>query len=160
MSPERVGVTGHQSLSPATSEMLEPILRAKLFTWGHVVGVTSLAAGADQLFALCVLDAGGRLLVVIPSENYEASFSKPSELAAFRRLRALASEEVLLPFSAPAEDAFWAAGREVVERSDRLLAIWDGLPAAGLGGTADVVRYARAAGKDVEVIWPAGAARE
>lgn len=87
------------------------------------------------------------------------SFSKPSELAAFRRLLALASEEVLLPFSAPAEDAFWAAGREVVERSDKLLAIWDGLPAAGLGGTADVVRYARAAGKDVEVIWPAGAAR-
>ncbi len=35
-----------------------------------------------------------------------------------------------------------AAGVWMVDRSDRLVAIWDGKPAAGLGGTGDVVAYA------------------
>ncbi len=33
-------------------------------------------------------------------------------------------------------------GLVVVERCDLLLAIWDGHPAHGLGGTADIVAYA------------------
>jgi hypothetical protein len=46
-----------------------------------------------------------------------------------------------------------------VDRSDVLLAVWDGQPARGPGGTGDVVAYARARGTPVEVVWPAGAAR-
>jgi hypothetical protein len=41
-----------------------------------------------------------------------------------------------------------------------LCAVWDGLPARGYGGTADVVAYARQHGKPVHVIWPAGARRD
>ncbi len=52
-----------------------------------------------------------------------------------------------------------AAGRAVADRSDLLLAVWDGAPAAGLGGTADIVRYAEERGKAVEIIWPEGARR-
>ena len=52
-----------------------------------------------------------------------------------------------------------AAGRLLVERSDRLIAVWDGLPARGPGGTADVVAYARALSRPVTVLWPQGAHR-
>ncbi|GGV03562.1 hypothetical protein GCM10010211_83480 [Streptomyces albospinus] len=42
---------------------------------------------------------------------------------------------------------------------DQLLAVWDGKPASGYGGTADVVDYARRTGTPVRVLWPAGATR-
>lgn len=64
-----------------------------------------------------------------------------------------------MPFDEPSEKAYWSAGQEIVNQADRLLAVWDGQPAAGLGGTADVVRYARAQGKLVTIIWPEGARR-
>jgi hypothetical protein len=51
------------------------------------------------------------------------------------------------------------AGKVVVDRSSVLVAVWDGQPSRGLGGTADVVRYARERGVPVEVIWPEGATR-
>lgn len=36
------------------------------------------------------------------------------------------------------------------------MAVWDGDAAAGLGGTADVVDYAHACGREAVVIWPPG----
>ena len=52
------------------------------------------------------------------------------------------------------------AGKVVVDRSSVLLAVWDGQPSRGLGGTADVVAYARQRGVPVTVIWPEGASRD
>jgi len=43
------------------------------------------------------------------------------------------------------------AGESIVNEADVLVAVWDGKPAAGLGGTADVVTYARNLGKPL--IW-------
>ncbi|MFH9861330.1 hypothetical protein [Streptomyces sp. NPDC017202] len=40
-----------------------------------------------------------------------------------------------------------------------LLAVWDGKPARGYGGTADVVAYAERTGVAVRVLWPDGASR-
>lgn len=64
-----------------------------------------------------------------------------------------------LPFSEPSEEAFYAAGKAVVDACDWLIAVWDGEPARGLGGSADVVAYARNRGKVVHVIWHEGLSR-
>ena len=48
----------------------------------------------------------------------------------------------------------------MVDRSERLVAVWDGKPARGIGGTADIVSYARQKGVPVVVLWPEGATRE
>ena len=58
------------------------------------------------------------------------------------------------------EQAHMDAGKVVVDRSSVLLAVWDGQPSRGLGGTADVVAYARQRGVPVTVIWPEGASRD
>lgn len=42
---------------------------------------------------------------------------------------------------------------------DELIAVWDGKPARGYGGTADVVAYAERTGVPVRVLWPEGASR-
>jgi hypothetical protein len=57
------------------------------------------------------------------------------------------------------EAAHMEAGKVVVDRSSVLVAVWDGQPARGLGGTADVVAYARERGVPVTVVWPEGATR-
>jgi hypothetical protein len=64
-----------------------------------------------------------------------------------------------MPYSAPGEEAFWAAGKRVVELSDEIFAVWDGRKAGGLGGTADVVAFARKKGVPVTIIWPTGSSR-
>lgn len=155
---ERIGVSGHQALSVWTQEAVRQQLAALLAEHSQAVGVTSLAAGADQIFAEAVLAAGYRLDVILPCDGYEATFDQQG-LAIFKRLLARANRVETLDFATPSEEAFFAAGKAVVDASDILLAVWDGEPAAGLGGTADVVQYASSQGKKVKVIWPEGASR-
>ena len=156
----RVGITGHRDLSGRTRDAVAAALAAELVALGpRVDGVTSLAEGADQIFADTVLAAGGTLTVVIPCTGYEQSFVSDGGAATYRGLRARASEVIELDYGAPSDEAYWAAGRRVVELSDVLLAVWDGSPSGGVGGTADVVAFARERAVPTTVIWPAGALR-
>ena len=65
-----------------------------------------------------------------------------------------------LPFVESTVQAHLTAGQAVVDRSERLVAVWDGKPARGIGGTADIVSYARQKGVPVVVLWPESATRE
>jgi hypothetical protein len=125
----------------------------------ELVGYSSLAVGADQMFAEVVLAFQGQLRLVIPSRNYASTFANYNDLDRYERLLTRAATVETLDFAEPSEEAFFAAGREIVAKSDWLIAVWDGAPAQGLGGSADVVAYARAEGKDVTVVWPEGVAR-
>ena len=53
-----------------------------------------------------------------------------------------------------------AASELMIKHADQLWAVWDGQPARGYGGTADVVAAARDQGLPVRVIWPHGAHRD
>jgi hypothetical protein len=155
----RVGFSGHQTLSAPTRALVRSDLARALAAMGRVLAMTSLAAGSDQIFAECALAAGGDLTVIVPCDGYEATFENTADLARYQELLNSAADVVTMPFPAPSEEAYWAAGRHVVDAADILIAVWDGRPAGGLGGTADVVRYAEDAGREVLRIWPAGASR-
>jgi hypothetical protein len=157
----RIGITGHQGLGRATAALVAGALHEKLEQLGGpALGITSLAEGADQLFAEAVLESGGSIFAVIPAAGYERSFEDPSALRRYHALRERAGQALELDYREPGEKAYWAAGQKVVELCDQLFAVWDGQPAGGLGGTADVVAFAREQGKTVTVIWPAGASRD
>jgi hypothetical protein len=47
-----------------------------------------------------------------------------------------------------------AGSERMLDLADELVAVWDGLPARGHGGTADVVAVALDRGIPVTVIWP------
>lgn len=153
-----VGISGHQSAPDCVWQLLDRRLPALLGT-PPFRGVSSLAAGADQRFARSVTELGGDLLVVVPSMNYGESFEEPEQRAQYEGLLRLAASAEVMDYPEPSEDAFLAAGMRVVDLSDLLVAVWDGRPAQGKGGTADVVAYARQQGKQVEIIWPEGARR-
>jgi predicted Rossmann fold nucleotide-binding protein DprA/Smf involved in DNA uptake len=155
----RVGITGHRDLSERTHVLVTAALATELATFGQLSGISSLAEGADQIFAEEVLKAGGALTAVIPSAEYGRSFETSAGKATYRRLRSQAEEVITLPFPAPSEEAFWAAGRQVVGLADVLLAVWDGSPSGGVGGTADVVAFAGRHGVPTIVLWPPGSCR-
>ena len=155
----RIGVTGHQKLPEAAESYAHKKIRNLLEqAEGPFTGLSSLAAGADQIFAREILDHSGRLWVVVPSRFYQSTLTG-DELAAYLELLSRASDVTRLDFSQPSEAAYYAAGRWIVENCDELVAIWDGQPARGLGGTGDVVAYAREVGRTVRVYWPRGVAR-
>ena len=62
--------------------------------------------------------------------------------------------------SNPMSKLTWTGSCHMLEHADALLAVWDGQPARGYGGTADVVEIARQTGTRAIVIWPDGARRD
>ena len=80
---------------------------------------------------------------ILPCQDYASSLVTDEGRARFDELRQAAATVITLPYPKPSEQAFLAAGQAVVDRCDHLFAIWDGQPARGLGGTADIVAYAR-----------------
>jgi hypothetical protein len=155
----RVGVTGHQGLPSPTKRLVSGAIATELARFSPLHGISSLAEGADQIFAETVLQLGGKLTAVIPSAGYAKSFQTQAGQATYWKLRAEADEIVELPFPSPSEEAYWAAGQRVVALADVLLAVWDGKPSGGLGGTADVVAFAADRGVRVTVVWPPGSYR-
>jgi hypothetical protein len=158
----RVGTTGHVGLTPPTAELVTAALRDTLRPYTlNLVGVTMLGPGADQLFARVVLELGGTLYVVQPTTGmqYRDIFEDVSARRGYDELYGQASHIEALEHTESTEQAHMDAGKVVVDRSSVLVAVWDGQPSRGLGGTADVVRYARERGVPVEVIWPEGATR-
>jgi hypothetical protein len=138
----RIGVTGHQRLDePSQWRWVEDQIEHLLSKVGAVVGVSSLAIGSDQLFASVVLRMSGTLHVVLPFSDYERTFAA-EDLEPFRSLLGQARQVETLPAKLSDEESFLAAGERVADLSELLVAIWNGRPAAGLGGTADIVDYA------------------
>jgi hypothetical protein len=160
----RLGITGHQhipeeAVAVVREELIELVERSLEEAAIPPACVTSLAEGADQMFATLVLKRGGALHVIVPCKRYEESFEAAAGAARFALLLAEATTVETLPFLEPSEEAFLAAGRRVVDLSDQLVAVWDGEPARGKGGTADIVAYARSLGVEVSIVWPDGLQR-
>ncbi|MCU7825510.1 hypothetical protein [Kitasatospora sp. DSM 101779] len=155
-----IAVTGHLDLSERTVPLVREELRALLAAHRptRLTGLSCLAPGADSLFAEEVLAAGGRLVAVLPSPRYRRWLAEPDR-PRFDRLLAAAAGAVVLPYREQSDTAYQAANAELLRRADLVVAVWDGRPGRGLGGTADMVATARRAGVPVRVVWPNGSAR-
>jgi hypothetical protein len=139
-------ITGHSDLSPDIVPLVADGIRAALagYPAQELVGVTCLARGADQVFARIVLDIGGSVEVVLPAADYRDRKVKPDNTADFDDLIGKAAALHTMPFPASNREANMAAGEHVLGEVDAIVAVWDGGPSGGHGGTADVVAAAHA----------------
>jgi hypothetical protein len=154
----RIAITGHRGLPGPTRALVDAALRAELRRHQPLVGVSCLADGADALFAQAVLDEGGSLVAVLPAQRYRERL--PADYhPTYDALLQQASEVVTMDYDQPGREAYMAASVRMVTGADHLVAVWDGQPAAGRGGTADVVTHAQEHGVPVTVIWPDGCQR-
>jgi hypothetical protein len=172
----RVGITGARSLDPAHLPRLTAQLHDILLTVQalirqlglepHVAAayqqgapalhcLSPLARGADRLAAREALALGWHLHVPMPfpQNEYVKDFPIQEDRDEFESLLARAETTLALDGTSgdDAERGYEAVGRHVVRHSDLLIAIWDGRPAAGRGGTSDIVRYAAQTG--VPIWW-------
>lgn len=152
-----IGITGHQRLpAPADWDWVREEIQTFLSSaQPPIIGISSLAIGADQLFAKAVLDAGGILEAVIPFDRYAETFQDRDRVV-FEKLRSTSSRVEVLATMGSKEESYLAAGKRVVDLSDVVVAVWNGMPAAGLGGTADIVQYALAKNRRLIHIDPVG----
>ena len=149
----RIGISGHQARPGIdwvwTGDKITKVLQQ------HAPvsqAFSCLAVGSDQVFALQALSLGIPVTAVIPLPSY-ASYFKDEDLAAYKALLARC-EVVALPCNGDAQQAFLNAGIYVANNSEILIAVWDGRPAEGRGGTADIVDYCISQGLKVIYINP------
>ncbi|MBB1261752.1 hypothetical protein [Streptomyces alkaliterrae] len=131
-----LAVTGYMDLTDDTVPVVRAELDALLAPYASdgLVGLSCIAKGVDSLFAQAVLEAGGRLVVVVPSRDYRKRKVTPDHAAVFDRLTAAASEVLVMPHETATREAYEAANGELLRRADR-------------------------AGLPVDAVWPEGAAR-
>ena len=158
----RIGITGHMNLTDKTTGLVREAIDAELSQYDpeQLIGFSCLAEGADSLFAQAVLDAGGRLVAVLPAPDYRDTRVSPEHADTFDDL---VTSAYITRFASDSSSmqAYEAANAHVLESVERMLAIWDGQPSPEwkTGGTADAVAAAREQGMPVTVIWPEGAER-
>lgn len=146
-----VAVTGHRPhrLAPAQSERLAAQagqLFDDLAPLAATVAVRSaLAEGADRQLARLALARGCALHALLPfaHADYLADFGSTASLREFEQLLGRADRCTELPGrrTAPVA-AYHALVSALLDGADLLCAVWDGAPAQGPGGTAEVVAEA------------------
>jgi hypothetical protein len=156
----RMGVVGHRWFADVTTSAFVASRCHELLRGVHddarsVVALSALAAGSDTLFAQAAVGLGIPLVAVRPFDRYADDFATAGERRAYGELWSRADRRVRLPYPSRSDEAYRAAMRWVAERSDVLLAIWDGRPSTRAGGTADTVAHARALGRAVLHVDPA-----
>ena len=172
-----LGVTGHRTLND--TEILRGTIR-RIFdeisrsyrNTGHpevrFSVLSPLAEGADRLVVEEAFkrDENTVLHVVLPltQSDYMQDFHTRESREDFKRLlkkakhfhavRKTSLNEISLPeMRAQArKEAYDETGKYVVDHCDVLIALWDGEPARGLGGTAHIVEYARNSQRPVYLI--------
>ncbi|GAA1294305.1 hypothetical protein [Saccharothrix xinjiangensis] len=157
----RLAVTGHRGLSSHTEQLVDAALRdfVNARAEDDLVGLSCLADGADTLFARAVLDADGSLVVIVPARKYREQLPETHH-AAYDHLMSSATDVIELDHVESDSSAHMDASLRMLHEADELVAVWDGQPARGYGGTADVVNAARRTGIPVTVIWPDDATRD
>ncbi len=107
--------------------------------------VSPLADGADQMAGAAALERGWWLQAILPfdRDTYQADFADDESRARFIQL--LGDADCVLELPGDPQDrleAYVMAGRGTVAHCDVLIAVWDGLPPRGRGGTGEIVELA------------------
>jgi hypothetical protein len=150
-----IGFTGHRALddeSKSRKVIFDFLEQRKASTSALLYGISSVAAGGDLLFAECCIQLEMPLCVLLPlpAEEFRKDFDESSWSRAEQVMSQAASVEVA-GGNQIRSACYYECGIETVQRSRMLLALWNGGPSQGLGGTEDVVSFARELGKPV--VW-------
>jgi hypothetical protein len=155
-----VGFTGHRHLQDP--EKMKKIIGAVLDSLraeipGQLVGYSSVAIGADTLFAERWLESGSPWMALLPraADDFKNDFTQVDWSKTFALLQRAVRVQSLTGIKEAERDlAYLECGILVVEEADVMIAVWNGKPSRGVGGTADIVANARNLNKPLVLIDP------
>ena len=173
-----LGVSGHRlhKLDVNNQQLQQNIRDALLsireqFPDRQFIVLSPLAEGADRLvakIAMETLDASLHVALPLPFDLYESDFTTPESVEEFKQMvgKAKYYYEVPMRFGNIRELAVFVESNEarnkqyaltgayVIQRCDRLIAVWDGKPESGTGGTGQIVRWYTQGNIDPEYQYP------
>jgi len=146
----RIGVTGHRFLSRVDELIprIDAVLDQIEAEWpgAALTVISALAEGSDRLVVARLFYRYRARLVVplpLPEAEYAQDFLTPASRQEFLDLLAQADEIIRFPAVSTRPAGYAAAGHYMLDHCDLLIALWDGQPAHGDGGTGTVVASAR-----------------
>jgi hypothetical protein len=171
-----IGITGHRAIAanPMVSKAVEAAITkvfrtlengSTLFKADKALSgsrrfrlkvISMLAEGADLVGMQAALECGAELMGVLPfdEESYREGFAGGTSRVAFDNVLTHLTSILVLGGIVGDDASYELANSEILDRSDLVIAVWDGDPARGPGGTGDVVHHALQRGLPVIVISP------
>lgn len=151
-----VGFSGHRRLVDAAGAgvairgALEALQRQIPGEW---IALSSIATGGDRVFVQQARAMGlsWHAILPLPRAEFERDFA-PAEWKEVEATLGHADHVRIIGDSGDREESYLDCGIETVNEADILLAVWDGDPARGKGGTADIVQYARSVHRPLLII--------
>lgn len=167
----RVAISGHRlnqlpeaarpALRQKIAEALEALERCarEAGAKAPMVLVSALAEGADRFAAHAARARQWHLESPLPFliPRYEQDFAGAASIEEFQSLLKAADSvtpidgEALIAAGADGAAPYAAVGQALLEHAQVLLAVWNGAPKKGPGGTAEVIENALAMG--LSVVW-------
>ena len=168
----RIGVTGHRSellgdsltaIEARIDQVIADVVtiarrlaveQAEYFAPGLPVFtlVSPLADGVDQVAARLALQRGLALWAVLPfpPDDYQTDFVGTKQREDFQSLFGRAERVLELPGErSESLHAYLMAGRATIAHCDLMIAVWDGKPPRGRGGTGEIVEIALHEGRPI-----------
>ena len=157
----KVGISGHRDLLPSQTQTNLAILKGHLLKLKQehkdkkLLILTPLADGADRLIAKVALelDIPYDVILPMPKEIYKSDFSETSKekfdyfLNQARSVQtidlyAANTIELISTSSVHRNFQYRQVGRKIVDLSDEMIIMSDGLQNDKMGGTEDIAEYA------------------
>jgi uncharacterized phage-like protein YoqJ len=110
--------------------------------------ISGMAIGWDTAWALAATEIGIPLIAAVPFDGQSGRWPAHAQRLHARLLRAAAEVHVVSP-GAYAPEKFERRNEWMVDRADRVVALWSG----ARGGTARCIAYAEAKCKPVDNLW-------
>lgn len=162
----KIGISGHRDLLPAQKEENLVILKGHLLKVQReqqnrpLLILTPLAEGADRLIAQVALELGIPYDVILPMplKLYCNDFSPASKKEFMHYLKyartietiplyAGNTHELIATYSTFRNFQYRQVGRTIVEKTQEMIIMSDGTDNQQMGGTADIMNYAKTHGK-------------
>lgn len=151
-----VGFTGHRRVrnEKAIAQVLREVIASLQKDLGcELVGRSSIASGADTLFAEACLASNLKWIAQLPFP--EAEFKKDFSEPEWKRAKALLERAARVEISSETAErprGYLDCGLATVDGADLMVAVWDGKAPRGQGGTAQIVEQTRLAHKPLILI--------
>ena len=154
--PFIVGFTGHRRIE--NEEKIAQVLGDVIASLRHdlggdIIGRSSIASGADTLFAEACRTAKIPWIALLPFP--EAEFQKDFTDGDWARAKELLEQAERVEVSSETAErpaGYLDCGLATVDGADLMVALWDGKAPRGAGGTAQIVEHTRRAGKPLLII--------
>jgi uncharacterized phage-like protein YoqJ len=131
-----------------TNERLIALARQELIAWQPSRVISGMALGFDQALTQAAIDLSIPFDAAVPFPGQEQYWPFGAQRYYSDLLKKAATVNIIS--EAYSREAMQLRNVWMVDRSNRVLALWNGTP----GGTADCLAYARSIGRPITNVWP------